>query len=475
MPRCASTRSSDEDSVSRSRAAAATAGETMVLFYYSGPADTSSLYPSGRPLHLGDLRRRLEDPRAEVRIGIIDACRGGGWTGTKGLSETSVFEIDQALDLAHEGSVLIASSSGLVYAHESAELRGSFFTHHWNAALRGAADENRDDKVTLVEAFEFARVLTIRDTAIHTGAPQHPSFRMSLRGRGDPTMSTVRPGRALVQLAQVAGPLQVIHLDSGLLVAELQRGARVVRLQLAPGRYLVRHRDERRRAREVRLGVGRTVEIDEADLAAIAGWTMAGKGAGEPARVTASASAAAGPPSEWQLGVSAARSSYRQVDTFDDPYAYEESRVVKDHAAIEARYLLRTGANLATAFSAGYWSGDLGGNSIAFGLGEQLSWRVGSSGEAWLGLFPSSIEPYVAANLTARLEIDQGQTEIPFQLLASAGVGLRFHLLYAQVGGIYDLVPRDAQVKDGSPLRQLDEPWPGLVAEAGLRVAADFW
>lgn len=81
----------------------------------------------------------------------------------------------------------------------------------------------------------------------------------------------------------------------------------------------------------------------------------------------------------------------------------------------------------------------------------------------------------MAASLTARLEVDQGETEIPLQLLASAGIGLRFYLLYAQVGGIYDLLPRAAEVKDSSPSRQLDQPWPGLVAEAGLRVATDFW
>ncbi len=457
-------------------AASGTAGETMVLFYYSGHADVESLYPAGRPLHLADLRARLEDHRAAVRIGIIDACRGGGWTGTKGLSETSVFDIDNALDLDNEGSVLIASSSGLEDAHESAELRGSFFTHHWNAALRGAADENRDDKVTLVEAFEFARILTIRDTAIHTDAPQHPSFRMALKGRGDPTMSTLTPGRALVELSQVQGPLQVIHLGSGLLVAELQRGPRVVRLQIAPGRYLVRHRAERLRAREVRLAAGRTVRIEEASLGAVDGWAMARKGGGEAAAVSAEpVRAAAGPPSEWQLGFRVARSSYEQRVTYLDPASpREDSRVGMDEAAIMASYLLRTGGHLATSLSAGVGRGDLADHAVLVGLGEQLSWQPRRAGRRWFGLGPASIEPYVAASLTARLETDQEEQEDSFQVQAGLAVGLRFHLLYAQVGGVYDLLSPGTVVEDSVLKTQLVDTWPGVAAEVGLRVVADF-
>lgn len=83
------------------------------LFYYSGHADTGALYPNGKPLPLAALRERLDDPRATVRVGIIDACRGGGWTRAKGLTSEPPFEVGLPLALSSEGSVLLASSSGV--------------------------------------------------------------------------------------------------------------------------------------------------------------------------------------------------------------------------------------------------------------------------------------------------------------------------------------------------------------------------
>lgn len=47
--------------------------ETMLLFYYSGHADQAALYPNGQPLRVEDLRKRLDDERVAVRVGIIDA------------------------------------------------------------------------------------------------------------------------------------------------------------------------------------------------------------------------------------------------------------------------------------------------------------------------------------------------------------------------------------------------------------------
>jgi hypothetical protein len=242
-------------------------GETIVVFYYSGHADAAALYPRGRPLLLGDLRERLAQTRAGVRIGIVDACRGGGWTGTKGLSETEPFPVDLPSALGSEGSVLIASSSGLEDAHESEALGGSFFTHHWIAGLRGAADRNADGQVTIAEAFEYARELTIRDTALYTAAPQHPSFAMQLRGRSDFALSTLSAAAATLELDQHDGPLELVHLGSGVVVLEIPKGERSLRLAVPPGRYLLRRRSaDKLWAREIAVRAGQTERVDEASL-----------------------------------------------------------------------------------------------------------------------------------------------------------------------------------------------------------------
>lgn len=241
--------------------------ETIVVFYYSGHADASALYPRGRPLALSDLRARLAQVETGVRIGIVDACRGGGWTGTKGLSETEPFAVDLPSALGSVGSVLIASSSGLEDAHESETLGGSFFTHHWIAGLRGAADRNADGLVTITEAFEYARELTIRDTALQTASPQHPSFAMALRGRSDFALSTLSATTATLVVDQHQGPLELVHLGSGVVVLEIPKGERSLRLAVAPGRYLLRRREQGKLwAKELTVRSGQTEHADEAGL-----------------------------------------------------------------------------------------------------------------------------------------------------------------------------------------------------------------
>jgi len=252
---------------------------SLLVFYYSGHADAHALYPNGKELRLNDLRERLDSTKATVRVGIIDACRGGGWTGTKGLSETDLFEVNLPLRLSNEGSVLISSSSGLEDAHESELLRGSFFTHHWNAALRGAGDADEDGTVTLVEAFSYAKSLTIRDTALQTAAPQHPSYQMNLRGKSDLPLVTMTAKASVVAVEQNTGPLQLVHLGSGVVVLEIPRGKRRLRLSVPPGRYVVRRQTgEQVFAREIEVLPGKVTRVDEEKLALVGSAKLAVKG-----------------------------------------------------------------------------------------------------------------------------------------------------------------------------------------------------
>lgn len=243
------------------------ARESLLFFYYSGHADMDALYPNGQPLRLAELRRRLGGTTVTVRLGIIDSCRGGGWTGAKGLKAAEPFDLGASLSLDNEGSVLIASSSGTEDAHESEALSGSFFTHHFTAGLRGAADKNRDARVSVSEAFEYAKALTIRDSALAAKSPQHPSFRMNLRGRQDLPLANLDQGNSWMKLKQKAGPLEVVHLRSGLVLLELHPGERELKVAVPPGRYLVRRRMEGRTfAKEYDVESNRVTHVAEAQL-----------------------------------------------------------------------------------------------------------------------------------------------------------------------------------------------------------------
>jgi hypothetical protein len=262
-------------------------GETLLLFYYSGHADPRSLYPGGKALAVEELRKRVDSPAATVRLGIIDACSGGGWTQAKGLQpEPQPFQVHVPMVVRSEGSVLLASSSGLENAHEAETLHGSFFTHHLVAGLRGAADQAGDGEVSVVEAFSYARERTVRDTALMAVSPQHPSFEFNLRGRADLAITRVASAGSLLRLRQTQGPLMVMQAGSGGQVAELAQGKRQAMLALPPGRYIVVRKEEgsQTRAREVSLREGETVSLEEDSLEPVGYTTLSLKGGLPPSR-----------------------------------------------------------------------------------------------------------------------------------------------------------------------------------------------
>lgn len=252
------------------RGAASLSGkpDAVFFFYFSGHSDGGALYSSGRPVALEELRAALENAELSVRVGVIDACQGGGWTRAKGLVPDAPFEVTLPLVLSSEGSALIASSAGEESAHESDQLSGSYFTVHLAAGLRGAADENGDGLVTLTEAFEYARWRTIRDTARVSQEPQHPTYALNLRGRQDLVLTQVAASPSRLEVTQSHGPLELINLDSGLRVLELPAGSRTVQLAVPPGRYALRRMVGRRvRVREVIVPADGSAQVDEDELA----------------------------------------------------------------------------------------------------------------------------------------------------------------------------------------------------------------
>jgi hypothetical protein len=264
--------------------------ESLLYFYYSGHADEQALYPAGQPLPLNRLRAIIDQARVSVRIGMVDACHGGAWTRAKGLRPDEPFPVRWPLTLETEGSVLIASSSGLESAHESDQLRGSFFTHHFASGLRGAADRNGNGQVTITEAFEYAKERTIRDTLRVAREAQHPSFAVNLRGRRDLVLAQISQSSSTLELSQERGPLELVHLESGVALLELPEGPRSVRLAVPPGIYLVRKKFPGSIvSSEVAVRAGLTTRIEEADLTLVGSQQLVAKSVPPSARTPAPA------------------------------------------------------------------------------------------------------------------------------------------------------------------------------------------
>jgi opacity protein-like surface antigen len=280
------------------------ASDTLLVFYYSGHSDGQALYPQGETLLLADVRERLLRIRARVRVGILDTCRGGSWTQAKDLSVGPPLPEADVAALTSEGTVLVAASSGFENAHEAEALRGSFFTHHFSAGLLGAADRSGDGNITVQEAFEYARERTVRDSARYAPLPQHPSFEIDLRGRQDVVLTQIGASGSSLELVQTQGPFEVIHLASGVTVAELPSGARRVRLALPPGRYLVRRVTPGQiYSQEVEVATGGVTSVAESQLETPAATTLAMKGGDAlPAPMSMSSSL---PAHWWELRLAA--------------------------------------------------------------------------------------------------------------------------------------------------------------------------
>ena len=246
-----------------------------------GHADEQALYPAGQPLPLAKLRALIDGANISVRIGMVDACRGGGWTRAKGLRPDEPFPVHWPLGLETEGSVLIASSSGLESAHESDQLRGSFFTHHFAVGLRGAADRNGNGEVTITEAFEYAKERTIRDTLQVAREAQHPSYAVNLRGRRDLVLAQVDPRHQQPGARPAARPARAgAHRLWRVAAGAARRAARQVRLAVPPGSYLVRKKFPASiLTKEVVVRAGQTTHVGEEELALVGSQQLAAKDA----------------------------------------------------------------------------------------------------------------------------------------------------------------------------------------------------
>ncbi|WP_434421877.1 hypothetical protein [Nannocystis pusilla] len=109
------------------------------------------------------------------------------------------------------------------------------------SGLRGAADVNRDRRVTLHEAYRFAFDETLKGTETTLGRAQHPVYDIQLVGTGDLVMTDLRETTAVLDIHSSVGGRVYVRDADGRLAAELYKGvgAGAVSLALEPGRYSV--------------------------------------------------------------------------------------------------------------------------------------------------------------------------------------------------------------------------------------------
>jgi len=229
----------------RVRMALAQPGAQAVLFvYYSGHADAEALHLGRSRLSTRRLSALVAGSAATFRLLVLDACRSGAVTRSKGgrIVKASPLFTDETVP--ETGLAFLTASAPHEDAQESDEIRGSFFTHALVSGLLGAADHNDDGAVSLHEVYQYAYSATLRATS-RTNLPQHPAFRFDYAGQG--ALALTRPhafasSRAVLEFTPGVGFLVLRDGPDGAVIGEIGSRDRNRTLSVKPGRYFVRGR-----------------------------------------------------------------------------------------------------------------------------------------------------------------------------------------------------------------------------------------
>lgn len=213
----------------------------LLLFYFSGHANEASLELGAEELPFDELRQLLTDSPSKTRIAVVDACHSGALTHSKGgvASDAVDFPIP-AGDV--EGIAFLASTTAAEQAQESTLLQGSFFTSHFEAAIRGAGDLDGDQRVTLSEAFLYTSTHTTAETARTRGGAQHPTYDTHLSGRGDVVLADLRRAEATVTLPMSNGTVWMVR-GPGEFLAQVPGAGRPQQIALNAGDYTIERVD----------------------------------------------------------------------------------------------------------------------------------------------------------------------------------------------------------------------------------------
>ena len=208
------------------------------MVYYSGHSDEEGIMLGDDHYGYRELRNNVMNMGSDVNIAILDSCSSGAFTRLKGGSRQSPFLFDESVNT--KGHAFLTSSSEDEAAQESDSISGSFFTHYFVSALRGAADSTRDGIVTLNEAYTYAFNETLSRTATTLAGPQHASHEINLSGSGELILTDLRVATAGVVLGEDIKGRMFIKDQSGRMVAEIRKEAGLpLTLALPAGRYSV--------------------------------------------------------------------------------------------------------------------------------------------------------------------------------------------------------------------------------------------
>jgi hypothetical protein len=224
--------------------ASAAQGPSSFLLYYSGHAKEGALRLGESELSYAELQTWLAEEKFSFRLAVVDACDSGALTTSKGGLPVEGYEVRWITEPEVRGAVLIASSAAEEASVESDDIGASLFSHYWASGLRGAADQDQNGKVSVLEAFRFAHAKTVSRSSETRSGTQHPVYEIKATGQGDYVLTEPSAfASAIVFPPDVAGTYLVFDRRTVDIVAEVPTNlGQSTRIAVPPGSYFVKKR-----------------------------------------------------------------------------------------------------------------------------------------------------------------------------------------------------------------------------------------
>jgi hypothetical protein len=256
--------------------------QTSVLLYYSGHGSAEGLHVRGRRFAREEVNALVESLESDLKIVILDACESGDFLRRKGARILENRVIVKQDRLRSHGTIVLSSSSRGEQAQESEDYRGAVFSHHLINGLRGLADYNADARVTLLEAFDYARASTRLEEIRGRAESQNPTFDFDVVGEGDPVLARLERVRSRILFRGMpAVSMEVYNAQTLDLEHRLWLTARDSAYYYLPsGKFILRYPDrDGHRVASVDLTWSAETAVSPRDFRRLGRSLLAGKGA----------------------------------------------------------------------------------------------------------------------------------------------------------------------------------------------------
>jgi hypothetical protein len=150
----------------------------VVCFYFSGHGGKEGFLATydEKELIYSVIDASFKSSKAKNKICIADACYAGIYKGYK----TASYEFDQAILNSSSSMPKLMACSAAEYSIESASLRHGVFTYYLIQGLKGAANADGDNIITITELYNYVK----EQVETYTNNDQNPV----LNGTTDPRM-----------------------------------------------------------------------------------------------------------------------------------------------------------------------------------------------------------------------------------------------------------------------------------------------